>query len=86
MLPAGTWHATATASHPLTAGYHLSALYAPLGWLSWARIAALHEQARGAEETHRAFVNAVLGETRAEPRSTPFSANTRPAGCVRTQP
>ena len=49
MLPAGTWQATATASDPLTAGYHLSALYAPLGWLSWARIAALHEQARGAE-------------------------------------
>jgi Phage terminase large subunit (GpA) len=66
MLPAGTWQATATASDPLTVGYHLSALYAPLGWLSWARIAALHELARDAEETHRAFVNAVLGETWAE--------------------
>ena len=52
-------------------GYHLSALYAPLGWLSWARIAALHEQARGADETHRAFVNAVLGETWAETGDSP---------------
>ena len=56
---------------PLTVGYHLSALYAPLGWLSWARIAALHEQARGADETHRAFVNAVLGETWAETGDSP---------------
>src|SRR4051794_1564802 len=71
MLPAGSWRPTATATDPLTVGYHLSALYAPLGWLSWARIAALHEQARGADETHRAFVNAVLGETWAESGDSP---------------
>ena len=71
MLPAGSWRPTATAADPLTVGYHLSALYAPLGWLSWARIAALHEQARGADETHRAFVNAVLGETWAESGDSP---------------
>ena len=71
MLPAGSWRPTATATDPLTVGYHLSALYAPLGWLSWARIAALHEQARGADETHRAFVNAVLGETWAETGDSP---------------
>jgi phage terminase large subunit GpA-like protein len=71
MLPAGAWRPTALAGDPLTIGFHLSALYAPLGWLSWARIAALHEQARGAEETHRAFVNAVLGETWAEAGESP---------------
>jgi phage terminase large subunit GpA-like protein len=72
MLPAGSWQPTATAADPLTVGYHLSALYAPLGWLSWSRIAALlHEQARGADETHRAFVNAVLGETWAETGESP---------------
>ena len=53
-LPVCSWRPTATAFDPLTVGYHLSALDAPLGWLSWARIAALHEQARGAEESHRA--------------------------------
>jgi phage terminase large subunit GpA-like protein len=39
----------------LTVGYHLSALYAPLGWLSWSRIAALHEQARGTQPAGRVF-------------------------------
>ena len=40
MLPAGSWRPTATASDPLTVGYHLSASIRPVGWLTWARIAA----------------------------------------------
>ena len=71
MLPAGRWQPTASSTDPLTVGYHLSALYAPLGWLSWSRIAALHEQARGTDETHRAFVNAILGQTWAETGDSP---------------
>ena len=31
MLPAGRWQPIAAAAAPLTVGYHLSALYAPLG-------------------------------------------------------
>src|SRR5690606_31817221 len=39
MLDAGEWRATAEAADPSTIGFHLSALYSPVGWLSWARIA-----------------------------------------------
>jgi len=35
MLESGEWRATATAADPTTVGYHLSALYSPIGWLSW---------------------------------------------------
>jgi len=72
-LPSGAsvWRPTATSADPLTIGFHLSGLYSPPGWLSWARIAALHEQARGQDETHRAFVNAILGECWAESGETP---------------
>ena len=71
MLGEGAWVATAVGTDPLAIGYHLSALYAPLGWLSWSRIAAMHEQARGNDDTHKAFVNAVLGETWAERGDSP---------------
>jgi phage terminase large subunit GpA-like protein len=71
MLGEGAWVATAVGADPLAVGYHLSALYAPLGWLSWSRIAAMHEQARSNEDTHKAFVNAVLGETWVESGDSP---------------
>ncbi len=40
---------TAAATDPLTVGYHLSVLYASVGWLSWARIAWADEAARGSD-------------------------------------
>ena len=63
MLAAGEWRATATAADPTTVGYHLSALYSPIGWLSWARIARAHEAVQGNDEAMRAFRNTILGET-----------------------
>ncbi|WP_430463612.1 phage terminase large subunit family protein [Tabrizicola sp.] len=63
MLERGAWRATAEATDPLTVGYHLSALYSPLGWLSWARIARAWEAALGNDEAMRAFRNTILGET-----------------------
>ncbi|MBO6883442.1 MAG: phage terminase large subunit family protein [Marivita sp.] len=63
MLAAGEWRATAQSSDPNTVGYHLSALYSPIGWLSWARIARAWESAQGNEEAMRAFRNTILGET-----------------------
>jgi phage terminase large subunit GpA-like protein len=63
MLERGAWRATASAADPLTVGYHLSALYSPLGWLSWARIARAWEAALGNDEAMRAFRNTILGET-----------------------
>jgi phage terminase large subunit GpA-like protein len=63
MLERGEWRATATATDPTTVGYHLSALYSPVGWLSWQRIARAHEAARGSDEAMKTFVNTSLGET-----------------------
>lgn len=63
MLAAGEWRATASSSDPHTVGYHLSALYSPIGWLSWARIARAWEAAQGNDEAMRAFRNTILGET-----------------------
>ena len=63
MLAAGEWRATAESADPHTVGYHLSALYSPIGWLSWARIARAWEAAQGNDEAMRAFRNTILGET-----------------------
>jgi phage terminase large subunit GpA-like protein len=63
MLEAGSWRATATGADPGTIGFHLSALYSPVGWLSWARIARSWEAAQGSDEAIKAFRNTVLGET-----------------------
>src|SRR5438552_3652269 len=62
MLLRGEWRPTAQSdSH--TAGFHLSALYSPLGWKSWAQCAA--EFLRVKEDPFRlkTWVNTVLGET-----------------------
>ena len=71
MLAAGEWRATAAAADPSTVGYHLSALYSPVGWLSWTRIARAHEAARGSDEAMRAFRNTILGETWMETGEAP---------------
>ncbi|WP_274789799.1 phage terminase large subunit family protein [Roseovarius tolerans] len=71
MLAAGEWRATAESEDPGTVGYHLSALYSPVGWLGWTRIARAHEAARGSDEALRAFRNTVLGETWMETGEAP---------------
>ena len=71
MLERGEWRATATAADPTTVGYHLSALYSPIGWLSWERIVRAHEAARGSDEAMRAFRNTILGETWMETGEAP---------------
>lgn len=91
MLEAGEWRATANAADPATVGYHISALYSPVGWMSWARIARAHEAAQGSDEAMRAFVNTVLGESWVETgdapdwqrlydRREPWTPGTVPAG------
>jgi phage terminase large subunit GpA-like protein len=59
MLEAGEWRATAEAADPGTVGYHLSALYSPVGWLGWDRIARAWEAPRGMQGGHRAGQGAV---------------------------
>ena len=46
-----------------TAGFHLSSLYSPVGWFSWADAAKHFEQAQRDPSVLQVFVNTVLGET-----------------------
>lgn len=71
MLEAGEWRATAVAADPTTVGYHLSALYSPVGWLSWQRIARGWEAAQVSDEAIKAFRNTILGETWVETGEAP---------------
>ena len=63
MLAVGEWRATAVAADPHTIGFHISALYSPVGWLSWEQIARDWETAQGKPEDLKTFRNTVLGET-----------------------
>lgn len=62
MLANGAWVAEATSTDPRAIGFHLSALYSPYGWLSWADVARQWERARSNIEMLRAFKNTILGE------------------------
>jgi phage terminase large subunit GpA-like protein len=70
MLEAGEWRATAEAQDAGTIGFHLSALYSPIGWMSWVEIARMSEQA-ATDEARRSFKNGVLGETWVETGEAP---------------
>lgn len=63
MLAGGEWRATAECSNKRVAGFHISTLYAPLGWRSWAEIVHEWIGAQRDETKLKKFVNTVLGET-----------------------
>jgi phage terminase large subunit GpA-like protein len=64
MLARGEWRAEAPEqSDGKVRGYHLNALYAPVGWMSWGDIATKFVKVHKNPEKHRVFVNTVLGET-----------------------
>lgn len=64
MLAAGEWRAEADdKSGGRVRGYHLNALYSPVGWMSWGDIACQFVASYKNPERHRVFVNTVLGET-----------------------
>lgn len=46
-----------------TQGYHLSALYSPVGWKSWASLVEKFLKAKGDAPLLKSFVNNTLGET-----------------------
>lgn len=90
MLAAGEWRPTAESQDPGTIGFHVSALYSPVGWFSWEQIARACEAAT-TEEAKRSFKNSVLGETWVETgeapdwqrlyeRREPWQIGTIPAG------
>ncbi len=62
MLEAGEWRPTATSPSTFR-GYHLSALYSPLGWKSWAECVAEFLEGKRDPLKLKVFVNTVLGET-----------------------
>ena len=59
MLAKGRW--TATNPGHWRAGFHLSALYSPLGWYSWAKAAQEFEEAEGDTDLMIVFTNTILG-------------------------
>jgi phage terminase large subunit GpA-like protein len=71
MLERGEWRATAVPVDPRAIGFHLSALYSPIGWKSWAQIARDWLAAQGSDEMLRAARNTLLGETWVESGEAP---------------
>lgn len=63
MLERGEWRPTAEATEPYTVSYHISSLYAPTGFDSWARAVGAWLEAQKDESKLRVFVNQTLGET-----------------------
>ena len=64
MLDAGEWRPTAPENLSVKRrGYHLSSLYSPVGWLSWAEIAEKWIRAQGNPSRLKEFINTVLAET-----------------------
>jgi phage terminase large subunit GpA-like protein len=73
MLPAGVWEAHGECD-PTIRGYHLSALYSPLGWYGWADAVRAWESAHTPyikPDELRTFINTVLGETWVERGDAP---------------
>jgi phage terminase large subunit GpA-like protein len=71
MLARGEWRATAVSANPHAIGFHLSALYSPIGWKSWVQIARDWLAAQGSDEMLRAARNTLLGETWIESGEAP---------------
>jgi phage terminase large subunit GpA-like protein len=63
MLAGGEWRATAKSADATVRGYHLSALYSPVGWMSWGAIAEKFVKVHRDPEKFRVFTNTVLAET-----------------------
>ncbi|WNO10422.1 terminase gpA endonuclease subunit [Teredinibacter sp. KSP-S5-2] len=70
MLAEGEWIATAEGDG-ITVGFHLSSLYSPLGWFSWADAVRMYEQALKHPELMKGFINTVLGEAYEEEFEAP---------------
>jgi len=68
MLAKGKWVSESVSD---TAGFHLNALYSPVGWYSWAEIAEDFIKAKKTPEKLRTFINTVLGETWKEKAERP---------------
>lgn len=68
MLAGGEWRPHSLTAAPRRRGYHLSSLYSPLGWLSWATLAdewvkAMRSKSTGDHGPLQVFINTRLAET-----------------------
>lgn len=63
MLANGEWRKDRPEVKNGRVGFHISALYSPLGWYSWAEAAKDFIEAKDNPEKLRGFINTVLGET-----------------------
>ena len=75
MLANGQWQAMAPENQGATVGFHLSSLYSPVGWRSWAAIAAaweraIHPSTRSCAAI-KTFKNTELGESWVEEGDAP---------------
>lgn len=75
MLLAGEWRPTAPGDGR-TAGFHLSALYSPLGWKSWVEIVDDFLKSKGDAPRLKTWVNTVLAETWEDDYAAKVSAET----------
>ncbi len=71
MLARGEWRPENLEAVGKVRGYHLNALYAPLGWISWGDIASKFVKVHRNPQRYRVFVNTVLGETWKETGEAP---------------
>ena len=71
MLPRGEWHPQIAGADPKVHGYHISSLYSPVGWLSWAQVAAKREAAGKDRRRFQVFTNTILGLPWAEEGEVP---------------
>ena len=62
LLARGEWRATASGDGR-TVGFHVSSLYSPLGWKSWAGCVEEFLRAKDDPLRLKAWVNTILGET-----------------------
>lgn len=61
MLDRGEWRPANPDSH--IAGFHLNALYSPIGWKSWRELVTEFLEAKQDKSKLKTFVNTVLGES-----------------------
>lgn len=70
-LARGEWRPMAESTNRAAIGFHISALYSPIGWESWESIARKWEEAQGDDTRLKTFVNTILGETWQEKGDAP---------------
>jgi phage terminase large subunit GpA-like protein len=86
LLRGGEWRATAPGDGGKTAGFQLSGLYSPLGWLSWGDMVDEFMRSKADAPMLKSFVNTRLAETFAEDYASKVSATGLMERCEHYKP